>query len=116
MFDKSYNSLNSGLIAIKEYNVGQITMRIVHDVPQKISIYIFCDNKAQHEQWTKQLSKVEGVFNDILPIYEVLKNAVQECDHKTISISFFVTIDNAVDKNLDEFGQSFMCTQILKEF
>ena len=59
---------------------GQTTVPIVHDNPQVNAIYIFCGNKTRHEQWAKQWSKVKGVFTDITPICEALKQAAQDCD------------------------------------
>ncbi len=94
--------------------LGQTTVPLVHDKPQMSRIYIFCDNKDQHEKWTKQWPKIKGVFSDITPIYEALKQAVWECDQNSVSISFVTTNDDTSNKNLDQLDRSFY-TQTLKE-
>jgi tetratricopeptide (TPR) repeat protein len=95
--------------------LGQTTVPVVHDKPQVSTICIFCGNKARHEQWAKQWPKVKGVYTDINPICEALKQAAQECDHNSISISFFKTTGGASNQNLDTLDSSFMYTQILKK-
>ena len=90
--------------------IDRATVYLVEDIPQINTIYILCENKAQHIQWTQQISKVEGVYTNILPICKSLENAVRECDHNNISMSFIAT-----NKDLDQLDQSFMYTQILKE-
>jgi hypothetical protein len=79
------------------------------------SIFIFCGNKKYHEQWTKEWSKIKGVFTEITPICEALKQAAQQCEHNAISISFMATSGDISKKNLDQLDPSFMYTQLLKE-
>jgi len=58
---------------------------------------------------------VEGVYTDIIPICELLKQAIQDCDHNSVSISFIKATDGVSKENLDTLDSSFMYTQILKE-
>jgi hypothetical protein len=58
---------------------------------------------------------VKGVFTDITSICEKMKQAAQECDQNSISISFIKTTDGLSKENLDQLDESFMYTQILKE-
>ncbi|CAF1434612.1 unnamed protein product [Adineta steineri] len=95
--------------------LGQATVPVIHDMTQVNTIYIFCENKTRHEQWTKQWPKIKGIFTDIQSICEVLKRAVHRCDRNTISMSFVPTNVDTTDKSLDQLDQSFMYTQILKE-
>jgi hypothetical protein len=95
--------------------LGQTTVPRVHEKPQVNSIYIFCGNKTRHEQWAKEWPKVQGVYTDIRPICEALKQAAQDCDHNSVSISFVKMTDGAANQDLDTLDQSFMYTQILKE-
>jgi tetratricopeptide (TPR) repeat protein len=81
----------------------------IHDMPQIDSIYIFCGNKSKHEQWTKEWMKVKGVFTDVRPLCEVLKQDTRLCDRDSTSI----TITNA--KNSDELEPTFMYTTLFKE-
>lgn len=95
--------------------LGQTVIPSVHDMAQVSTIYIFCGNKARHEQWTQQWPKIKGVFTEIKPICTALRKAVQECDQNTISMSFMTTNHDIKNQNLDQLDQSFMYTQILKE-
>jgi hypothetical protein len=62
------------------------------------SIFIFCDNKEYREQWTKDWTKIKGVFIEITPI------------------SFMTTNDDSTNQiNLGQLDCSFMYTQILKD-
>jgi hypothetical protein len=54
------------------------TVPIVHDAAQINCIYIFCEHKTQNEQWVKEWPKVKGMYTDIVPICEALKQAAQE--------------------------------------
>jgi len=94
---------------------GQTTVPVVHDKPQVSTIYIFCENKAHHEKWAKEWAKVAGVYTNISPICEALKQAAQDCDHNSVSISFVNATDGTSNQSLDILDQSFMYTQILKE-
>jgi hypothetical protein len=42
------------------------------------SIFIFCGNKKRHEEWAEEWSKTKGVFTEIKPICETLKQAEGE--------------------------------------
>ncbi len=90
---------------------SRTTVPIVQDIPQISSIYIYCENNVQCEEWPK----VTGVYTDITSICEVLKQAIRDCDHNSASISFIKTTDGTSNKNLEQLDSSFMYTQILKE-
>src|SRR3984957_2167486 len=94
---------------------SQTIVPIVQELLQVNSVYIFCENKTQHEKWTQKWSKVNGVFTDITSICKALKQTTQDCDHNSVSISFVKKTDGASKENLDKLHQSFMYTQILKE-
>jgi tetratricopeptide (TPR) repeat protein len=95
--------------------LGKTTVPMVHDKPQVNAIYIFCGNKGHHEKWAKEWRKVAGVYTDITPICEALKQATQDCDHNSIPITFAKKTDGATGPNHDTLDSSFMYTQILKE-
>ncbi|CAF4192507.1 unnamed protein product, partial [Adineta steineri] len=42
--------------------LGQATVPVIHDMTQVNTIYIFCENKTRHEQWTKQWPKIKEHF------------------------------------------------------
>jgi tetratricopeptide (TPR) repeat protein len=95
--------------------LGKTTVPMVHDKPQVNTIYIFCGNKGHHEKWAKEWKKVAGVYTDITPICEALKQDTQDCDHNSISITFAKKTDGATGPDHDTLDSSFMYTQILKE-
>jgi tetratricopeptide (TPR) repeat protein len=63
----------------------------------------------------KEWPKIKGVFTDIAPICEALKQAAQQCEQNAISISFMATGGDNTKKKLDQLDPSFMYTQIIKE-
>ncbi|CAF4221967.1 unnamed protein product, partial [Rotaria sordida] len=83
--------------------LGQHIVPEIQALPQLHSIYVFCDNQSIHQQWTKTIPKVKGVYTQIEPICEVLQIDRRNCDRGMISISF-----NRIDP-------LFMYTQLLKE-
>jgi hypothetical protein len=72
-------------------------------------------NKKRHEQWVKDWSKIKGVFTDIAPICEALKQAANECEQNAIPISFMATSGDTSTKSLNQLDCTFMYTQIMKE-
>jgi tetratricopeptide (TPR) repeat protein len=96
-------------------SLGQHIVPRVHNMSQVDSIFIFCGNKKRHEEWTKEWSKIKGVFTEIKPICEALKQASQQCEQNAISISFVATSGDASSQNLDRLDPMFMYTKIMKE-
>ena len=91
---------------------GETTMPVIHNKKQVSGIYIVCENKAHHEQW----SKVKGVFTNIQSICEALKLAARDCDQNSVSISFAPTKDSTINiTNKNILHCAFMYTQILKD-
>ncbi|CAF0758791.1 unnamed protein product [Adineta steineri] len=95
--------------------LGQTSVPMVHDMIQVNTIYIFCANTTQHEQWAKEWAKIKGIFSDIQSICDALKKATHKCDQNNISMSFKPMTVDTITESLDELDQSFMYTQILKE-
>ncbi|UJR34206.1 hypothetical protein I4U23_021612 [Adineta vaga] len=80
-------------------SLGQHTVPRVHDLSQVDSIFIFCGNKQRHEGWAKEWPKIKGVFTEIKPICEAIKQAAAQCEQNAVSISF-VTPGKNKDKNV----------------
>ncbi|CAF3967619.1 unnamed protein product [Adineta steineri] len=100
------------IILIISGTLGQNFIPIIHDTSQIMSIFIFCKNKLVHELWAHSWPKIRGVFVEIPVLYEAIKQAAEECDRNTISMSFINTNDETSVENLDK---SFIYMQILKE-
>jgi tetratricopeptide (TPR) repeat protein len=109
------NMDNEKVCMIISGSLGQPIVPRVHNMSQVDSIFIFCGNKKHHEQWAKDWSKIKGVFTEIKPICEALKQAAQQCEQNAISISIMGTGGDVSKKNLDQLDPSFMYTQIMKE-
>ncbi|CAF3459992.1 unnamed protein product [Rotaria socialis] len=106
---------NDKVYLIVSSTLGQRVVPYVHLLSQVDSIFIFCGNKKRYEQWAKNWPKIKGVFMQIAPICEVLKQTSSEYESNAISISFMATNDHETNKNLNQLDCSFMYTQILKE-
>ncbi|CAM4778595.1 unnamed protein product [Rotaria magnacalcarata] len=101
--------------------LGQTLVNDIHGIPKVDAIYIFCDNKECHESWSKDWSKIRGVFTSIKSICESLKKVAHECDHDSIPMSFVpkqIVEEGAIgsDKNnLDRLPPSYMYSIIFKD-
>jgi tetratricopeptide (TPR) repeat protein len=95
--------------------LSKTTVALIHDIAQLHTIFIFCDNKDQYEQWTKEWVKIKDIFTEMPLMYEALKQAVQQWEQNAIPFSFMNTSEDISKKNLDQLECSFMYTQILKE-
>ena len=95
--------------------LAQKIVPLVDNILQITTFYIFCENKAKHEHWAKEWAKVAGVYTDIGPICAALKQAAQNFDHNSVSISFAPKADGTGSESRDTLDCSFMYTQILKE-
>ena len=91
------------------------TVPLIHDIDQLDVVFILCKNKARHEQWAKEWSKIKGAFTEITPICKAIEQAAQQFEHNSIAISFLPTIGDMSTKNLNQLDCSFMYTQIMKE-
>lgn len=95
--------------------LGQHIVPSIHNLSQVDSIFIFCGNIQRHEGWIKDWSKIKGIFIEINPICEALKQAAQQCEQNAISISIMNTGDDLMKSDIDQLDPSFMYTQIMKE-
>ncbi|CAF2071001.1 unnamed protein product [Rotaria magnacalcarata] len=101
--------------------LGQHLVADIHGMPTVDAIYIFCGNKAPHEPWAKDWSKIRGVFTSIKPICESLKKVAHECDHDLIPMSFIPKqtmaggATGSDQKNLNQLPPTYMYSVIFKD-
>lgn len=107
-------TVNEKAFIIVSDSIGQYVVSQIHQMSQLDSVYIFCRNKSVDEEWTKDWSKVKGVFGDVSPICELLKKAIRQFDYDSVPLSFAQST-YVKARNLNELDQSFMYTQMLKE-
>ncbi|CAF4917474.1 unnamed protein product, partial [Rotaria magnacalcarata] len=116
------NKMDEGkAFVISSGALGQSLVNDIHGMPKVDAIYIFCGNKARHEPWTKNWSKIRGVFTSIKPICESLKKVAHECDHDSIPMSFvpkrMLTKGTASsdEQNHNQLPPNYMYSVIFKE-
>lgn len=95
--------------------LGQQLIPNVHTLPQVDRIYLFCRETIRDQRWTKQWTKVTGVYESIGPICDALQGAVKQTEHDSIPVSFVAMNEEASVRNLDRLEPTFMYTQIFKE-
>jgi tetratricopeptide (TPR) repeat protein len=100
---------------ILEGTLGSQIVQLIHDIPQLDTVYIFCDNKSPHEQWTTEWAKIKGVHTQIETICEALQLAVKHCNQDTIAVSFVTVGEGVSNASLNQLEPTFMYTQIFKE-
>ena len=126
---KSVNIFNNADLCMKFFNevhdekvflivsgpLGQQVIPAIHDKPSLDTIYVFCSDKARHELWAKQWSKIKGVHTQIFTIFASLQQLVKQCNQDATPVSFVSTHHGISSTNLDQLDPSFMYTQIFKE-
>ena len=95
--------------------LGQNIVPRLHNMFQIDSIFIFCSNKQNYDELSKDWSKIKGVFTEVTSICEALNQATQRCEQNAFSMSIMPISDDTSKKNSDQLDSSFMYTQILKE-
>ncbi|CAF4029200.1 unnamed protein product, partial [Rotaria sp. Silwood1] len=75
---------------------------------QLYSIYGFCSKQEKNEGWTKESSKLRGIYTTITPICDSITQLAQQYDENAVAIS-------AASSSLNQIEPSFMYTQLFKE-
>jgi tetratricopeptide (TPR) repeat protein len=88
---------------------------VIQAILQVSCVYIYSENNVPYEKWAKEWPKVSGVYKDITHICKTLKQAIQDCEHNSVSMNFVKKTDGIANQSLDTLDSSFMYTQILKE-
>jgi tetratricopeptide (TPR) repeat protein len=89
---------------------------LIHHLPQLDCIYVLGCDPTCAEDWTKNWSKIKGIFSEIVSICTALQEAARRCDQYSTPISFISDSQfSSVSRNLEELDSLFMYTQILKE-
>ncbi|CAF2656005.1 unnamed protein product [Rotaria sp. Silwood2] len=86
----------------------QTIVPLIHNMPQLYSIYIFCQKQDKYEEWIKDWTKVKGIFIEITPICDSVRESARQFDEDSIVIS-------AIPPSFSRIEPSFMYTQIFKE-
>ena len=62
--DYVVSSKGNKLFLIVSGSFGENIIRLVHDLPQIVALYVYCFNIQLHEQWAKNFNKIRGIFTD----------------------------------------------------
>ncbi|CAF0806957.1 unnamed protein product [Adineta steineri] len=101
-------------LVVKNTTVQQI-MPLINDIPQLHSVYIFSNNKSQHEEWTTKWQKIKSVHTNIDDLCHVLKIGIKQFNQDSIAMSFITANEMASTGNLNQLEPTFMYTQIFKD-
>ncbi|CAF1555729.1 unnamed protein product, partial [Adineta steineri] len=90
-------------------------MPLINDIPQLHSVYIFSNNKSQHEEWTTKWQKIKSVHTNIDDLCQSLKIGIKQFNQDSIAMSFITANEMASTGNLNQLEPTFMYTQIFKD-
>ncbi|CAF1416859.1 unnamed protein product [Adineta steineri] len=84
---------------------------IIENYNQVYSIFLYCGNKANHEQWVKQYKKIRTIHTQLKELCETVKYHIAQYDKGLTSISVFPSSTNV---ELNEFNKEFIYLQVMK--
>ncbi|CAF1592262.1 unnamed protein product, partial [Didymodactylos carnosus] len=96
---------------------GELIIPKIHFLPKISSIYVFCADKARHEQWIKLYSKIRGIFIEKDSLFKKLTSDVTFCLNNLLPISVLGR-SNIIQKSIRDLtseGATFMWFQLLIE-
>ncbi|CAF2879297.1 unnamed protein product [Rotaria sp. Silwood2] len=85
----------------------QSIVPLIHNKVQLYSIYVFPGEQEKYEEWTKNWSKIKGIFSEITQICDSVQQCARQCDEDSIVIS--------AASSLNQIEPSFVYTQLFKE-
>ena len=100
---------NETIFLIISGSLGEQIIGNIHDLNQIDSIYVFCGNVDRHKQWANHWTKIKGVFCDIRPLCQAVRNDARQTDRDSTSVQF-VHANNA-----NYINPTFMYTTLFKE-
>ncbi|CAF3149528.1 unnamed protein product [Rotaria socialis] len=113
--DECFNFINSvkdeKIYFIVSGSLGQQMAPRLENLDQVQHIYIFCGNKANHEQWTKEYKKIKSIHTKIKELCETIKYDINKCDKRLTSISILSQVSMA---HLDDSDKKFVYLQMIK--
>ncbi|CAF3663159.1 unnamed protein product [Adineta steineri] len=95
--------------------MAQYIMPLMNDIPQLHSVYIFSNNKSQHEEWTTKWQKIKNVHTNIDDLCQILKIGIKQFNQDSIVMSFITVNEMVSTDNLNQLEPTFMYTQIFKD-
>lgn len=94
---------------------GEQLMPLIHALPQLYAIYVICsDGEGVHGEWTKEWSKIIGIYSEIESVCKILPEEMKQYNHNSIPMSFMPQEEKNFTINPNQLEPSFMYTQLLK--
>ncbi|CAF2993781.1 unnamed protein product [Rotaria sp. Silwood2] len=110
------NMEDGRFLFILSYNTGITVVPLINDLAQVDSIYIYNNEEIKSEQRLLEYSKIQGIFSDILMIFDQLQQEFLLYEQNLISMNI-ISLDSTLDLNqlVQSFIYSVLLTDILCE-
>ncbi|CAF4496760.1 unnamed protein product [Rotaria sp. Silwood2] len=98
--------------------LGKFVTQFLHTLPQLAWIYIFCLNILENEEWSKNYSKIRGVYADRSSLLTKLARDVEQGYINLPSTAIFSTPNSNIEtsiENLNKCNGRFIFYQLLPE-
>ncbi|CAF3754955.1 unnamed protein product [Adineta steineri] len=102
------------LVIIVSGRLGLEIVPYIHQLRQVISIYVYCMDKKNNEQWALKFAKVKSVVVDLDELVSQITtdHKIQKKIEEPLSINIFTTNIDA-GKSTTGVNEQFVCSQIL---
>ncbi|CAF1181927.1 unnamed protein product [Adineta steineri] len=102
------------LVIIVSGRLGQEIVPCIHQLRQVISIYVYCMDKTNNEQWAFQFTKIKSVVVDLDELVSQITtdHKIQKKVEEPLSINIFTT-NVGVGKSTTGVNGQFVFSQIL---
>ncbi|CAF1327437.1 unnamed protein product [Adineta ricciae] len=100
--------------------LGKSIMSMMHDHSKICYVYIYCTNRKQHEKWTKDYSKIRGIYVDrTVLLHQLTADVALYSKELSAPITLFKRDDLSKQersiRNLSKESSMFMWFQLLLE-
>jgi tetratricopeptide (TPR) repeat protein len=85
-----------------------------HRLEQIKAIFIFNDRNSSKKSWPEKWKKIQGIYTNVHDLCKFVKETAKKSDREFQELCF-VASNDINNRRLDELGQSFMYTQLMKE-
>ena len=96
--------------------LGKRVLPVIHDLNQIAFVYIFCENRPAHENWSRRYSKIRGIFVEEVSLLAKMNDDVMAYMKNITPVSIFDIRKQKSVKQLDKENVNFVWTQILLEY
>ncbi|CAF4052276.1 unnamed protein product [Rotaria sp. Silwood1] len=95
--------------------LGKQVLPEIHDLSQVAFVYIFCENRLAHKKWSRQYSKIHGIFIEEVSLLAKINDDVMAYMKNVTPMSIFDVRKQKSVKQLNKENVNFVWTQILLE-